>query len=150
MISRDFPPSGPLLLCMQQSGRGMKVIELKEGVVVKDLVVRVSRRWNIRSILNVNEEFSDDGPLKEEKTKVFNVLVRDETNPDDQSELMLFFYDLWAEKCFFIQNGDKITISGAHEMVHMSNGDLHDFPLCLVFTQDVISQVTQFSYPLIN
>jgi hypothetical protein len=119
----------------------MKVKELKEGGEVANLTLRVTRRWNIRSIVNGLEEFSDDGPLKTEKSKVFTLLVRDETSPEDHTEMMLFFYDLWAEKCFFIQNGDKLTISGAREMIFLSIGDLQDFPLCLVFTQETQSEV---------
>jgi hypothetical protein len=123
----------------------MKVSQLKEGGEVKGITLRVTRRWNIRSIVNGLEEFSDDGPLKAEKSKVFTVLVRDEMSPEDHTEMMLFFYDLWAEKTFFIQNGDKLMISGPKEMVLRSNGDLQDFPLCLVFTQENQAEVGTLS-----
>jgi hypothetical protein len=119
----------------------MRVGEVKEGGAVQSLGLRVIRRWNIRSIVNGLEEFSDDGPLKSEKSKVFTVLVRDEANPDDQTEMMVFFYDLWAEKSFFIQNGDKLTISGPREMIYLADGDLQDFSHCLVFTQERFSEV---------
>lgn len=119
----------------------MKAKELKEGSEVTSLTLRVTRRWNIRSTGNGLEEFSDDGPLKAERSKVFTVLVRDETSPEDHTEMMIFFYDLWAEKCFFIQNGDKLIISGAKEMIFLSTGDLQDFPLCLVFTPEIQSEV---------
>jgi hypothetical protein len=123
----------------------MKVFELKEGGEVESLTLRVTRRWNIRSIVNGLEEFSDDGPLKTEKSKVFTLLVRDETSPEDHTEMMLFFYDLWAEKTFFIQNGDKLTISGPKDMVFLANGDLQDFALCLVFTQENQSEVMKLA-----
>jgi hypothetical protein len=119
----------------------MRLGEVKEGGAVEGLSLRVTRRWNIRSIVNGLEEFSDDGPLKSEKSKVFTVLVRNEACPDDQTEMMVFFYDLWAEKSFFIQNGDKITISGPKEMIYLADGDLQDLSPCLVLTQERFSEV---------
>ena len=70
--------------------------------------------------------FTSDGPLARDRSykinQVFSLSIssyqggsfqRRETNV----EVMLYFYDIWAQKCSFLMPGDQVTVSGPSTMV---------------------------------
>ena len=68
--------------------------------------------------------FTDDGPLAKASHKVFSLSMysfrgdsseRRESRAD--ADVMVYFYDVWAEKCAFLSSGDVLTISGPASMV---------------------------------
>ena len=134
----------------------MFITDIIDNSPIINLTLIVKRRWNIRSIFSLNQEeenFSDDGPLKDTKKKVFSVLTKNYKNQrsqkveeqkedeEEEPELMLFFYDIWAEKLLFIQNEDKLIITGSKEMIYKSSGDINEYKYCLIFTTEITSQV---------
>jgi hypothetical protein len=66
--------------------------------------------------------FTDDGPLAKDSHRVFSLSMysfRGESSQrrEGSTEVMLYFYDIWAEKCVFLSSGDILTISGPASMV---------------------------------
>lgn len=80
------------------------------------------------SSINSNEDideltqFTDDGPLAKLTQKIFSLSMysfRGDSSQKRESsaEIMLYFYDRWAEKCSFFSSGDILTLSGPARMV---------------------------------
>lgn len=81
-----------------------------------------------------------DGPLSISKNAqvVFDVtmmtqgLDRSKVQPDQ--EILLFFYDKWAEQVQYLDKNDILTIWCPASMVHLSqNPQTHEHPCCVAF-----------------
>lgn len=69
--------------------------------------------------------FTDDGPLSNAAHRVFSLSMYSFRGDSSQSrkaesEVMLYFYDEWADKCAFFSSGDVLTLSGPADMVRVS------------------------------
>jgi hypothetical protein len=66
--------------------------------------------------------FTDDGPLAKDSQHVFSLSMYSFRGDSSQrrespTEVMLYFYNEWAEKCAFLSSGDILTLSGRARMV---------------------------------
>jgi hypothetical protein len=115
----------------------MKFEMVLYGHKLKPISGVVVNRWNIRALEEnqdgLSGDFNDDGPLQGSKTKVFNVSIRER---DGHGEIVVYFYDIWAEKCAFIQPGDILHLTGPATMIHRYRTTDYDHPNCIVCTKD--------------
>ena len=80
----------------------------------------------------------DDGPRAKLHERVFSIIVRCNGNPKSSDQLLYcYFYDIWADKCKFLTEGDRIIVSGPSRMILKNPlnfiGDEVDHKFCLVF-----------------
>jgi len=135
----------------------MKIADIETGKDVVSVTGVVRNVWNLRDghsaaaenmqQSNATEEsgaeesmFTDDGPLSSTAKRVFSLSMysfRGDSSRQREKmiEVMLYFYDTWAEKCSFCSSGDILTISGPASMVREARvEEKDDFPHCLIFS----------------
>lgn len=113
----------------------MKFEMILFGHKLKQVSGVVVNRWNIRALEHQEEEggdFNDDGPLQKNASKVFNVSIRES---EGHGEIVVYFYDLWAEKLSFVQPGDILHMSGGISMIHRYRITDYDHPNCIVYSE---------------
>ena len=101
-----------------------KAVQNVNGVVrhvwkIRDCQTREESESSWRNDLT---QFTDNGPLAEKTKRVLSVCINSfrgdtSTAREGSAEIMIYFYDTWAEMCSFLTDGDVLTVSGPVEMV---------------------------------
>lgn len=91
---------------------------VRVGLAVENITGLIVDRASLRAIdLLDDDDDHFDGPLyKVAKKTVYNVTLKEEST---NLTLKVYFYNTWAEKCSFLDVGNRVKITGPASIVYM-------------------------------